>query len=154
MTSKGGITVYTLGEAARASGKSKPTIAKAIRTGKISAVRVEDGSYQIDESELHRVYPMTGPPNGKILQSLTPGDTGITGGNPATGELEKWKAVAAEREETIRDLRHRLDQADTDRRQAIDRLAAAQERITALLTDQRAIPAPARRSWWPWGRRT
>ena len=31
----------------------------------------------------------------------------------------------------------RLDQADADRRQALDRLAAAQERIAALLTDQR-----------------
>src|SRR3954468_2125401 len=29
------------------------------------------------------------------------------------------------------DLRRRLDQADTDRRQALDRLAAAQERIAA-----------------------
>ena len=38
------------------------------------------------------------------------------------------------------DLRHRLDQADADRRQALDRLAAAQERIAALLTDQRAAP--------------
>jgi hypothetical protein len=148
------MTVYTLGEAARASGKSKPTIAKAIRTGRISAVKAEDGSYQIDESELHRVYPMVGQPNGKILRSLTPEDTGITGGNPIASELEKWKAVAAEREETIRDLRHRLDQADIDRRQALDRLAAAQERITALLTDQRPAPppTPVRRSWWPWRR--
>jgi hypothetical protein len=148
--------MYTLGEAARASGKSKPTITKAIRTGRISAVRAEDGTYQIDESELHRVYPMIGQPNGKILRSLTPGDTGITGGNPAAGELEKWKAVAAEREETIRDLRHRLDQADTDRRQVLDRLAAAQERVTALLTDQRPAPAapppPAPRHWWNWRR--
>jgi len=41
-------------------------------------------------------------------------------------------------------LCRRLDQADTERRQALDRLAASQERIAALLTDQR----PARRSWW------
>jgi hypothetical protein len=145
--------VYTLGEAARASGKSKPTIAKAIRTGRISAVRAEDGTYQIDESELHRVYPMIGQLNGKVLRSLTPGDTGITGDNPAAGELEKWKAVATEREETIRDLRHRLDQADADRRQTLDRLAAAQERVAALLTDQRPPAAPVRRSWWHWNQR-
>jgi hypothetical protein len=42
----------------------------------------------------------------------------------------------------------RLDQVDADRRQALDRLAAAQERIAALLTDQRP-PAPVRR-WWRW----
>src|SRR3954467_14023376 len=60
----------------------------------------------------------------------------------------------------IEDLRRRLDQSDTDRRQALDRLAAAQERITALLTDQRAAPTPqpdpllpAKRSGWLWRRR-
>jgi chromosome segregation ATPase len=52
------------------------------------------------------------------------------------------------------DLRCRLDQADTDRRQTLDWLAAAQERIIALLSDQRATPpAPLRRSWLPWRRR-
>jgi hypothetical protein len=97
--------VYTLGEAARASGKSKPTIAKAIRTGRISAIRSDDGSYQIDEAELHRVYPMTGQVNGNIFRSLTPRETGVDGGNLFAGELEKWRALAEEREATIRDLR-------------------------------------------------
>jgi len=52
------------------------------------------------------------------------------------------------------DLRSRLDQADADRRQALDRLAAAQERIAALLTDQRpTTPTPPARHWWNWRRR-
>jgi hypothetical protein len=55
--------VYTLGEAARASGKSKSTIAKAVKSGRVSAVRGDDGSYQIDPAELHRVYPLTGAQN-------------------------------------------------------------------------------------------
>jgi hypothetical protein len=134
--------VYTLGEAARASGKSKPTIAKAIRTGRLSAVRADDGSYQIDESELHRVYPMIGQPNGKILRSLTPWDTGSTEGNPAAGELEKWKALAAEREETIRDLRQRLDAESQDRR----RLSAM------LLTDRSKSETVSDSPRSPWRR--
>jgi hypothetical protein len=49
------------------------------------------------------------------------------------------------------DLRRRLDQREADHWQALDRLAVAQKRIAALLTDQRATtPAPARRSWWRW----
>jgi hypothetical protein len=51
------------------------------------------------------------------------------------------------------DLRRRLDQADTDRQQVLDRLAATQERIAALLTDQRTsppAPEPTRRRWWYW----
>src|SRR6185369_6775676 len=49
-----GCPVYTLGEAARASGKGKSTIAKAIKSGRISATRDPDGSYRIDPAELHR----------------------------------------------------------------------------------------------------
>ena len=49
--------VYTLGEAANAVGKSKATISKAIKTGRISAQKQKNGSYQIDPAELHRVYP-------------------------------------------------------------------------------------------------
>jgi hypothetical protein len=63
--------VYTLGEAARASGKSKSTIAKAIKNGRVSAVRGVDGSYQIDPAELHRVYPRTGASNGAGARSDT-----------------------------------------------------------------------------------
>ena len=50
---------YTLGEAAKAVGKSKATISKAIKSGRMSAAKKEDGSYSIDPSELHRVYPPT-----------------------------------------------------------------------------------------------
>ena len=49
--------VYTLGEAANAVGKSKATISKAIKNGRISAQKQKNGSYQIDPAELHRVYP-------------------------------------------------------------------------------------------------
>lgn len=50
---------YTLGEAAKAVGKSKATLSKAIKNGKISAAKNADGSFSIEPSELHRVYPPT-----------------------------------------------------------------------------------------------
>ena len=50
---------HTLGTAAKAVGKSKATISKAISSGKISAHKLPNGSYEIDPSELHRVYPPT-----------------------------------------------------------------------------------------------
>ena len=49
--------VYTLGEAAKACGKSKATISKAIKNGKISAKRNDNNSFSIEPVELHRVYP-------------------------------------------------------------------------------------------------
>ena len=48
---------YTLGDAAKATGKSKTTLHRAIKSGKISATKAEDGSYSIDPAELHRVFP-------------------------------------------------------------------------------------------------
>ena len=47
---------YTLSEAAAATGKNKATIQRAIKSGKISAQKGEYGSYEIDPSELHRVF--------------------------------------------------------------------------------------------------
>lgn len=48
---------YTLGEAAKAVGKSKTTLHRAIKSGKFSASKADDGSYVIEPSELHRLYP-------------------------------------------------------------------------------------------------
>ena len=63
--------VYTLGEAAKATGKSKATISKAIKSGRISASKGDNGVYRIDPSELHRVYPPTPSETGKPEQKET-----------------------------------------------------------------------------------
>lgn len=44
-------------EAAKRTGKSVPTITRAIKSGKISAEKTGAGSYLIDPSELFRVFP-------------------------------------------------------------------------------------------------
>ena len=139
--------MYTLGEAARATGKSKPTIAKAIKTGRISAARGGDGSYQIDPAELHRVYPMTGQLSGNGLQSDTPLDTGLADSGLG-GEVEKWRALAEEREQTIRDLRSRLDASEGERRNVHAQLTALLS-APAKLTDS-AQPRPLRRRILAW----
>ncbi|MEZ5836610.1 MAG: hypothetical protein R3D03_12870 [Geminicoccaceae bacterium] len=130
---------YSLAEAAKASDKSKMTIQRAIKSGKISALRRDDGSYDIDPSELHRVYPAV---------SLSRNDTEHVTDHDTPNNMsmlrlelkirdEKIAALEAERErerktldDTINDLRHRLDDAEAERREK-DR------QLTALLTDQR-----------------
>jgi hypothetical protein len=52
-------SMYTIGTAARATGKSKSTISRDIDKGKISAVKNEDGSYSRGVRQLppyHRGY--------------------------------------------------------------------------------------------------
>ena len=48
---------YTLGQAAKATGKNKATIFQAIKSGKLSAIKDDLGRYAIDPAELHRLYP-------------------------------------------------------------------------------------------------
>jgi excisionase family DNA binding protein len=47
---------HTLGTAAKATGVSKSTVYRAVKSGKLSASRNIDGEYEIDPAELHRVY--------------------------------------------------------------------------------------------------
>jgi hypothetical protein len=117
---------YTLGEAARATGKAKPTIARAIQAGRISAMRSDDGSWQIEPAELHRVYPAAGQSNGTMLRDL-PGEPA---GTSLAELLVERDRLVAEQAETIRDLRDRLDREAEERR-----------KLTAILTG----PRPP---WW------
>src|SRR5215475_535149 len=48
---------YTLGTAAKATGKSKSALLDAIRKGKFSVIDKTENGYKIDPAELHRVYP-------------------------------------------------------------------------------------------------
>lgn len=111
---------YTLGEAAKAVGKSKATISRSIKSGKISAQKKEDGSYTIDPSELHRVYPPATPETPIMQQSATIPETGEVGKEII--ELRVKLEAAQEREA---DLRERISDLEEDRehwRQQANRL--------------------------------
>src|SRR3954464_9131171 len=57
---------YTLSQAAKATGKSKSSISRAIDTGRLSATR-NGGLFEIDAAELHRVFPLKVDANGVPL---------------------------------------------------------------------------------------
>jgi hypothetical protein len=116
--------VYTLGEAARATGKSKATISKAIKSGRVSARKDETGTFHIDPSELHRVYP----PTVSSEHKETPANT----------------SEKADIDVTIRELQARLEAAHerlSDKETVIADLREDRDRwrqqATALLSDQR-----------------
>ena len=49
--------MYTTATAAAAVGRNKTAILRAIKAGKISVGKDENGESQIDPAELHRIYP-------------------------------------------------------------------------------------------------
>ncbi|MDD5273526.1 MAG: hypothetical protein PHU14_12510 [Methylovulum sp.] len=132
---------HTLGTAAKATGVSRSTVLRAIKSGKISANKDVNGNYSIEPSELHRVFqPVPDEPSHKTALTLHATDEK----NAVTAALlEKIELLEKERERereqlqgTVADLRNRLDQADKERRETLERLNASQEKLTALLTYQ------------------
>jgi hypothetical protein len=131
---------YTLGTAARATGKSKSTLSRDIRDGRLSAKKMENGSFEIDPSELHRVYAPVSTEQAKACSSerlATPESYSENRALQAEiqGLREHLTLLKNERD----DLRKRLDIEGEERR-----------RLTYLLTDTRppqTITTPSG-GWW------
>ena len=49
--------MHTIATAAAAVGRNKNAILRAIKAGKISVAKDENGEWLIDPAELHRIYP-------------------------------------------------------------------------------------------------
>jgi len=121
--------IYTLGEAAKATGKSKTTVQRAITKGSISASKNENGRYSIDASELHRVFPMvstdTVAQGSQVDTSRPPDET------PLQVKIEALEAMLEREREALTEMR-----SDRD---------AWKQQATALLS----APESKRRRWWP-----
>ncbi len=130
--------VYALGEAAKATGLTKSGIAKAIKSGRLSATRNENGSYTIDSAELHRIFPLAvnGQPKPQSVQ-LDTGSILLE----LTAKLESVQEQLNREREWSRELSRRLDEESAERR-----------KLTALLTHQpppaAAAPEPPRPGLW------
>ncbi len=141
----------TLGEAAKETGKAKATISKAIKSGRLSAKKNDRGGYDIDPAELFRVYPansnQTVEVNPKSEQQETPSEL-----IELRAKVNSLQEQSKQAQETVEDLRRRLDESERERREK-DRT------LTALLTDQRdrsgeveklktELEAEKGRGWW------
>jgi hypothetical protein len=128
---------YTLGQAAKATGKSKSTLQVAIKKGRISATQDDLGQYQIDPAELHRVYP---PHSLTDRQTEPKSEQDKTHPNAEKiAEITGLKARLEVMEQLVSELRGDKDKAErreADLRRDIDRWQAltfdAQQRLKAL----------------------
>lgn len=103
----------SLVKAAEVSGKSKSTINRAIKSGKLSAHRNDDGSYDIDPSELARAFPST--------------RHGTSSLEPNTEHAEPFQ---------IKDLEARLEAAHERLQDARNRLVEKDDIIADLRSDR------------------
>ena len=152
----------SLGQAAKHSGFSKPTLSRAIKSGKLSAARLDDGSFSIDPAELERWKDNNGHRNHPETQIATHTETPETPKNssPLQVELEvlreRLRIFEAERERERAQLVGQVDDLRHDR----DHWREQADRATRLLSApvETAAPAPPviaeqpKRRWWPFGR--
>ena len=123
-------------QAAKAVGKSVPTITRAIKSGKLSANRLDGGGYEIDPSELFRVWKAVTNSNS-VTQPMLERETPIED-NVLRAKLEVMDERLSDAQATIKDLRDRLDAESAERRN-----------LTAQITDQRQnIPEPQKLGFW------
>lgn len=122
----------TLNQAAKAAKKAKSTLLDAINSGRLSAIRNDLQQWQIEPSELFRVYPSerfeTEQKNRDRPQkepAQEPSETTVL----LQKEREERERERQQMQATIEDLRRRLDQSETERRDT-------QGKLTALLTYQ------------------
>ncbi len=116
----------TLTEAAKWAGVTRPTIFKALKSGKLSGQKDDAGEWRIDPAELERVYQ--------------PGKQGNVSGNTGLSVPDIAEAIAAKDRE-IALLQDALADARVQRDRAMD-LAASQMRLLTHQQEQEASAAP------------
>jgi excisionase family DNA binding protein len=140
------MTTLSIRDAARQVGVSRSAIFRAIRSGKISAPRKENGDYAIDTSELFRVFEPK-PMEQRDTDGLRPTGPSEQGSETAGTTVTAVTAALKAEVEALKELVRRLDKDKEDLKAERDRWAHQAERL--------ALAAPAgkaARPWWPWKR--
>ena len=102
----------TLRQAADLCGASRSTIHRALKSGKLSGGRLKDGAWDIDPSELARVFPWdtTGPDQrddaGQARNSANEREAVLS------VKVEMLEQQLERERDTVTDLRKRLDRAE------------------------------------------
>lgn len=129
-------------EAVKHFNVSRPTLTKSLKSGKVSGIQDGQGRWQIDPSELARVYQRRKEEADK----------------QAHGEHSNLSAVNTPLPTEVEVLRERLSQAE---QRAVIAEALAEERKRILDETLKLIPPPPaaapllpdpisiRRRWWP-----
>jgi hypothetical protein len=155
--------VLSLREAAQLAGTSKSSILRAVKAGRLSAQRNDQGEFKVDPAEVARVYDKGSashrgrrapPDQGEAgdRSDLVQRSDGVNQATPVyrtdpvnrTTALEAESAALKSENAALKELIRRLDQDKQDLKTDRDIWRAQAERL--------ALAGPPRRSWWPWRR--
>ena len=130
----------SLREAVKHFNVSRPTLQKALKSGKVSGVQDGKGQWQVDPSELARVYQARSANAEKVGKALP--------GNLSTQNRGLSASVDAE---VGHDIATRLAVAEAALDAEREKTAMLQRHLDDV---RRMLPppddVPTRRRWWPW----
>ena len=124
-------------QAAKKTGKSVPTITRAIKSGRISAQKTQSGGYQIDAAELFRVFKAIDE-DTNVGDNILPHDTPTNQDNNTLALRLLQEKVEA------------LEAALSDARGDRDEWRDQAKRLALSLPSPENTSKPVRRSWWSW----
>jgi hypothetical protein len=126
------MATFTLGTAANATGMAKSSILRAIKAGRLSATRSDDGAWSIDPVELARVFPLLAIP-------------GATPEQPRIEHDAMADTLVAELRAMLADVKRDRDEWRSAAERASTTLATLAQRQLAPPVEQAATP---KRRWW------
>lgn len=141
----------TLSQAAKVTSKSKSTLNRAIKSGRLSATRNEDGTFSIDPSELARAFPQNATEREPLRATERPEE------RPGTEDfskiamleqlLEKEREALAREREVSADLKEDRDRWRAQATGLLSDLRTAQEKA-APAASPTSLPDPQSRGLW------
>jgi excisionase family DNA binding protein len=142
---------YTLGQASKEIGVSKPTLSRAIKNGDLSAEGGQGQPYKIDPSELGRWLEGYRERNPLVSTSTTPSETHETPSlnSELQAEVDALRQqIDASKTERDRE-RDQLQDHIADLRGRVERAERKEDQLQALLTDERQkVSEPPRRRFF------
>jgi len=141
---------YTLTEAATATGLSRSTIFRAIKSGRISATRIE-GNFSIEPAELHRVFPPASEKRADVGAMTQDATAAVAADTVQIAELEAEIRALRGMSSMLRETLH---ETRTDRdawRQQAQQLALPKPSgpvEPSLGSPVQRAPHPRRPRWW------
>lgn len=129
----------SLREAVKHFDVSRPTLQKALKSGKISGVQDEKGHWTIDPSELARLYRHR---QDETVKVDNPYPTLLSSKNtPQSSEVEALRTKLAEAEQ-------RAAVAEALAQERADRIADLRRMLPSPSSEDH--PSPKERRWWFW----
>lgn len=141
----------TLSQAAKATSKSKSTLNRAIKSGRLSATRNEDGTFSIDPSELARAFQRNATEREPSPYQERPAERLGTEDSSKIALLEQL--LEKEREALVREREVSADlKEDRDRWRAqatglLSDLRTAQEKAVPAASPV-SLAAPQSKGFW------